>query len=422
DTAATLIQRFAGGTVTKNIIDVHPNPIQRKIIKLRPSRVSQLLGIPIEKNIIVSCLASIQIDLISEEMEQLVFQTPVFRHDLEIEVDLIEEVGRLLGYDKVPIKMNSTIVMDQILNSVEKTCNIIRNSLAARGLHETVTYSMTSKKNCESLKPDRDAIVILNPLNPEMSRMRTNLLCSLLEVTAYNLNRKNINNKFFEIGKVIFKNSTDTLPTERTVVAILVEGNYIPQSWNDNGQQVDFYIVKNIIESLRTSLSIKEFIYTPILDFHNTYYECESAVFSGPGISGTLGKIKNEISSQYSIKSAVYFAEIDITDYLQSQTVHSTYSTLPRFPAIERDFSFVMKEDILSSVISEEIYSTSELIKYVQPFDVYKGDNLNPGLKSITFSVKFRAEDKTLTDKSVEKICTKIISQMKSKYNIELRK
>lgn len=422
DTAAALIQRFAGGVVAKNVIDVHPKPVKTRQIKLRPSRVSRLLGIPIDKDTIISCLASLQIELISEEKEQLLFKTPVFRHDLELEVDLIEEVGRLYGYDKIPVKTSTSIIMDQSINTIEKVCNKIRTALAARGFHETVTNSMTSKKNCDALRPDKDAVVIINPLNPEMSRMRTNLLCSLLEVTAYNLNRKNINNRFFEIGKVIYKNTSDMLPTERTVVAMLIEGNYVPRSWKNNDQHVDFYILKNVVESLRTILAINTFTYTPLPDANDTYYSSESAACSGYGIRGTLGKIKNDITSQYSVKNAVYYAEFDITDYLQSKTVHAAYSTLPRFPAIERDFSFVMKDDILSSVISEEIYSTSELVKYVQPFDVYKGDNLKPGLKSITFSVKFRAEDKTLTDKNVEKICTKIISQMKTKYNIELRK
>ena len=422
DTAAEMIRRYAGGHVAKNVIDVYPHPIKPKKIPLIPSHVSRLLGVSLGTDTIKSILDSIQITFISEEKKRLFFQSPIFRHDLNQEVDLIEEIGRLYGYDNIPSIMNATIALDQKTNSLEKINNTIRHTLAAKGLHETVTHSMTSDKNCSNLRPDRKPILLLNPLNPDMSCMRTTLLGSLLEVTTYNNNRKNHHNRFFEIGKTMFKNNTSPLPTELDVVAILIEGDFIPSSWNNEKKPTDFYVLKHMVISLGQCLGIQKFTFKPIDPIQDTFFTIESAECFGLGVRGNFGKIKQEITTQYSIKTPVYYAEMDITEYLRSPIEDRTFASLPRFPAIERDFCFVMKDGMLASVITEEIYSCSGLIKYVQPFDMYQGDALGPGLKSITYSVHFQSDDRTLTDKSVKGICTTIISQMKSKYGVELRR
>lgn len=421
DTATELIRELAGGSVAKGVIDVYPNPIQKKQIMLRPSQVSRLLGVSIAKETIINLLSSIQIKLISENNGQLLFEAPLYRHDLELEVDLIEETGRLYGYDNIPTAMGASINMDKKMNHNEKIINTIRKSLAGRGLHETVTNTMTSKKNCQLLTPAIEPVVLLNPLNPEMSRMRTTLLGSLLEVTSYNHNRKNYNNCFFEIGKSFIKSANSKLPEEQEVVAILIEGDFLPASWNCPKQEANFYIIKGILESLRISLGIPALNYIPLENDTKSFFDTESAKLTGKGINGRIGEIKDNILKAFDIKTHLYYAEIDITDLLLQDIEQPLYSAFPRYPAIERDFCFVMDDGLLSSTISDEIYATSSFVETVQPFDVYRGKKLEAGMKSIAFSVHLRAEDRTLTDKEAEEICEKIISTMKSKYNAVLR-
>jgi phenylalanyl-tRNA synthetase beta chain len=421
DTAAEMIRQLAGGTVATGVIDEYPNPIPKKQIPLITSHVSRLLGLSLPKETIIQSLASLQIELISEDKEKLVFAAPQFRHDLQLEVDLIEEVGRLYGYDKIPVSMNALVPMDKKVNHVESITNTIRTSLAAVGLHETVTNSMTSEEKCALLTPETEAVVLINPLNPDMSRMRTTILGSLLDVTAYNLNRKNSNNRFFEIGKKYISRGANKQPSEPDILAILIEGDYCPASWNSKKQKLDFYILKGILKSLCMSLSIPAFKYSFIKEKDRTIFDTESASISGSSIKGVCGKLKENILQFFTIKTPVYYAELDISDLLKNGVEQSYYSPLPRYPAVERDFCFVMQEDLLSSAVTDEIYGLSELVESVTPFDVYRGEKLPAGMKSIAFSVYLRAEDRTLTDKEAEKLCNKIIATMKSKYKATLR-
>lgn len=420
DTAAEMIRELAGGSIAKGVIDTYPNPIPKKQITLRPSKVARLLGVSIEKDSIISLLSSLQIDFISENNEKLLFEAPQFRHDIELEVDLIEEIGRLHGYDNIPTEIESSVVMDHSLNPGEKIVNTIRKSLAGTGLHEAVTNTMTSEKKCTLLTPAIEPIELLNPLNPDMSRMRTTLLGSLLDITSYNINRKNSNNRFFEIGKSFIKRNNAELPDEPDIVAILIEGEYMPGSWNSGKQETNFYIIKGFVESLQTSLSLPEFTYTPLKDTHS-YFSKESAQVKGRGITGLLGKIRNEILESFSIKTPVYYAELDITELLKHGLEDPIYSQLPPYPAIKRDLCFVMEEKLLSSKISDEIYSLSDLVESVKPFDIYRGEKLTGSMKSIAYSIQLRAEDRTLTDEEAEDVCSNIINTIKSKFNAVLR-
>ncbi len=421
DMAADLICELAGGTVAKGVIDVYPHPIKKTQISLRPAQVSRLLGVPVEKETIIRSLASLGISCCNDTGEGLLFEAPHYRHDLKLEVDLIEEVGRLYGYDNIPARTDATVALDQKINHTEKNVDTIRKSLAAVGLHETVTNSMTSEKKCRLLTPDLDPVVLLNPLNPDMSRMRTTLLGSLLGVTAYNINRKNTNNGFFEIGKKYINRGSGKQPDEPDTLAILLEGDFIPASWNTEKQALNFYILKGIIESLRISLGLPQCTYIQSPDTASGFYTSETSQIEGQGIDGYCGKIKQDILQSFDIKTPVYYAELIITDLLTRGTEQPHYTSLPRYPAIERDFCFVMDEKLPSATISDEIHGLSELVESVRPFDVYRGEKLLSGKKSIAFSVFLRAEDRTLTDKEAEKVCEKIISTAKSKFNAVLR-
>lgn len=421
DTAAEMIRQLAGGTIAKGVIDECPKPIEKRKISLRPLQVTRLLGVTIPKETIISSLSSIGIELLSGGNDQLTFEVPTYRHDLVQEVDLIEEAGRLFGYDNIPAGMNAVVSMNTQKNHVEFLTNTIRTSLAAQGLNETVTNSMTSEMKCTLLTPEAEAVVLLNPLNPDMSRMRTTILGSQLDVIAYNLNRKNTNNRIFEIGRKFIGQGINKQPLEPETLSIVLEGDFYPASWNSKKQVLDFYILKGILASLCRSLSIPEFTYSTLTKGRAGYFEAESAQISGTDITGVCGKVKTEILKSFGIKSTVYYAEIIISDLLKNGLGQLQYSALPRHPAVERDFCFVMKEGLLSATVTNEIYGLSELVEKVTPFDVYRGEKLPAGKKSIAFSVHFRAQDRTLKEDEAESLCEKIITTMKSKYEATLR-
>jgi phenylalanyl-tRNA synthetase beta chain len=423
DTAAALVKEVAGGEVAQGLIDAHPKKLEQRRICLRPAQASRLLGIPVDRQMCIDTLAALNVTLIDQTNDCLTFTAPLYRHDLEIEADLIEEVGRMYGYDNIPTKLTAAITIGKRRNPVDSLLDTLRKALAFSGLRETRTNSMTSEKRVKLLTPTIEPVAIRNPLNPDMALLRTTLLGSLLEVTTYNLNRKNSNNRFFEISKTFSRNPDPQapLPRERDVVAILIEGNYLPQSWNAPAAGVNFWILKGLLEELAAHLGLQGFSYAAMTE-KSSYFDTECAAVSWQdGIQGTMGKVKAEILKAFDIKSDVYYAELDITGLLQKQLPQARYTALPRVPAVERDFAFVMAEDILSSEIAAEIAAVSELVKSVAPFDVYHGEKLGAGLKSIAYSVHLRAADRTLNDKEADEVSKQIIARVQQKFNATLR-
>lgn len=418
DTAAYLINETSGGQVASGRIDQYPEKLSLRTIKIRPSKTSRVLGVNFTLEQILSFLNSLGFTCAVESSDLISCTVPLFRHDITIEEDLIEEVGRMYGYDNITPSETAEVYLNKSLPVVERVTDKIRSALTFFGLHEIVTNSMTSEKLRNLLTPQISPVVLLNPLNPDMAQMRTTLAGSMLEVLSYNLNRKNLNNHFFEVGKVFSQSSSGTM--ERQVIGILIEGNYWVQNWNTTAIPCSYYILKGIIEAFAVHTGLADFTFDSLTD-QQFIWGHETARVNNGLIKGTAGKISENICDYFDIKSSSYYAELDITTLLQSSLPQPGYKQLPRFPALERDFCFVMADELKSSEISDEIYNISSLIEEVTPFDLYRGEKLGVGRKSIAFSVKIRSVEKTLTDKDAEGICSAIVSTVQSKFGAQLR-
>ena len=265
------------------------------------------------------------------------------------------------------------------------------------------------------------------------------MLGSSLEIIAYNINRKNLDNRYFDIGRTYVMISGQDLPEERDVLAIAIGGNFFVKSWNNvDGIKADFYVLKGILDKLGADIGLGALNYFSGTEAHpyycgtignsnvGTVYQCGDAQWCSISSSGknlgTIGRIQNSTCSAFDIKDPVLYAELDITDFLSAQLPPVTYKQLPKYPALERDFCFVLKETVRSSEISQEILSLSPLVEDVTPFDVYRGEKLGPGLRSIAFSVRLRSAERTLVDKEGEDVCRNIVSTMEKKFNATLRK
>lgn len=422
DTAAALLEELAGGTVAEGRIDVCPEQLEPKKIPLRTEKVAQVLGVSIPEERVLSFLRSLQIDCTPENNGTITCTVPLFRHDITIEEDLIEEVGRLYGYDNIPPSESMHLSLLRTLPEVERITDTIRSALAFGGLHEAVTNSMTSSGKCSLVTPDATPVALMNPLNPDMALMRTSLLGSLLDITAYNRNRRNMNNRFFEIGKV-FHRDPDGNCIERTVIAMLIEGDIWGNTWNSPAQPVSFYVLKGIIEAFSAHVGFSGCIFSRSADGVPGYYGPEAAsVEIGTVIKGYAGVISGKIAAAFEVKSTVCYAELDIAGLLSKGALPArSYTPLPRYPALERDFSFVMPEELSSSKIIETVRPLSGLIEEIYPFDVFRDEKLGSGRKSITFNVRFRSPEKTLADNDVEKLCDRIITTLENEYDVQLR-
>jgi len=423
DTAAELMRDLGGGEIVSGKIDEYPRPCEGKKISIRPAQASRLIGVPFTADTIKGHLSGLEFTCISDSAEQLDFVVPYFRHDVTIEADLIEEVGRLHGYDNLPVKDSGFVPLNQSPNKSESKIDTIRKSLAFFGLNEIVTNSMTSEANRQKLTPDVEPVRMLNPLNPEMSQLRTNLLGNHLQIIHYNNNRKNVHCRLFEVGRVFKHKEHDVLPEERLCIAISLEGEYFEKNWESSGIKSSFYILKGLLESFATHARLGAFTfekYSKTAD--NPFFSHEAATLhTKSGTTGYCGMVRSDLLQSFDISQQVVFACLDITDYISAAPRTATYQSIPKFPAVERSFAFIMPDTMEADVISREIYSISSLVRSVVPFDLYQGEKIDSGKKSLAFSVKLQSDEKTLGEQEATDISDRIIAAMQEKHSVSLR-
>ncbi len=421
DTAAELIRELGGGEVAVGRIDAQPRPMPRRNITLRLPQVKRILGIEVDAAQARAYLEGLGMACTAEDGPSLTFDIPLLRHDIEQEVDLIEEIGRLYGYDTIPTSEYAEVNLTTVLDPVEKRSDTLRNALAYFGLNELVTNTMTSDKLRAALTPDREPVRLVNPISPEMAQMRTTLLGSHLQVLAHNLNRKSVGNRYFELGSVYIPHGGRKLPDEHTVLGIIIEGDYVAGAWHTPAVQADFFVLKGVLEHA-AALGEMGVLHYERCPEEVVWYEDEAAaVRSDKGVSGVAGKVRREILDRFDIKSTVYYAELNIEPLLHRRPALKQFQELPRFPAVERDFAFVMPEATTAAAIAERIHGISALVETVTPFDVYRGEKLAKGTKSIAFSVCLRSRERTLTDQEAEEVSRAIVEDLKTALGVELR-
>jgi phenylalanyl-tRNA synthetase beta chain len=421
ETAAELARRLGNGVVAHGLIDANPATVALRRIKIRPDRAARILGVDIGAERITSMLESLGIKQAGGQNGTLEFIAPAWRHDLGIEADLIEEAGRMYGYDAIPASQTAFVDMTRSVNPARSIIDTLRKSLAFSGFNEAITNSMTSAKLAALLKPQAAQVLLKNPLNPDMAVMRTSLTPGLLGAIAHNLNRKNRNNRFFEIGKIFIASGTDTLPEEKDCIGIVMEGSAEPAFWAQKEKPADFYILKSVVETCVAQSGARNPVWTAVDSAADMLTEESGQVVFDNGITGVAGRIKPEICSSFDIDSQVFYAELDFSSLLSTQIKTPRYSVLPRHPAVERDLCFVMAESIPSGAPASLMRSISNMVECAEPFDVYRGDKLGAGIKSIAYAIRLRAPDRTLTDTESDAVCGQIISAMKDNFKATLR-
>ncbi len=422
DTAARLISDTSGGETLKGMIDEYPEPLNSTLINLRPEKVNSILGTSIPTERMVSLLESINIIKTEGDENGMVFSAPPYRYDLSIEEDLIEEVGRLYGYDNIDIPESTEIHFSGISDfNQDKVKNRLRGYLSSRGLCEAVTNSIVSEEKNRITAPGREPVRITNPLNPAMECMRTSMLPSLLDAAALNLNRGNKDIRLFECGRAYYENrDNNRLPAESERLAILLEGAVAPEWWNSKQIPVDFYVLKSFTQGIASLVSEKKGFKYSLIEDSDMPFSNEAASFEGGSVKGVMGRIKGEVLKKFQIKSVIYYAEIDITELTHKGFPEVRYKELPRYPSMERDLCFIVPQEVLTEELTAEFYKVSDLVREVNLYDVYKGDKIESGRKSMTFSLSLQAPDRTLKDSDAEKVCNKIIKKAEKEFGARL--
>jgi phenylalanyl-tRNA synthetase beta chain len=346
---------------------------------------------------------------------------------LEREIDLIEEIARMDGYEKIPLTLPKGPPSPEERGRESILERGIVERLLQHGYHEVVTYSFTSPVSSDSigLRPDdprRNPLRILNPLAEDLSALRTSLIPGLLETARYNVTRKNFNLRIFELKKIYLPQEGKRLPQEVKYLAGLAMGTDQDPHWASSPRPIDFYDVKGCVEDLLETLQIKEIRFDRTEDTPYLHPGKASRVLCGKEVLGVLGEIHPDVLSTYDIDGKSYLFELNFELMVKGAEDKKRFRHLPKFPAVYRDLSLVIRDDLEVEKVAEAIWNFHQpFIDEVNLFDLYRGAPISEGKKGISYRIRYQANDRTLTDEEVNRYHEKIILQLKEIFQAELR-
>ncbi|MBO8158607.1 phenylalanine--tRNA ligase subunit beta [Thermosyntropha sp.] len=420
--AAYLIQELAGGEVVGGIVDVYPSPVENKKIKLRTDRVNYLLGTELTPDEVKEYISRLGFKI--EDVEAgFIVEVPTYRPDISVEVDLIEEIARLYGYDKIPAGLPSGNTTLGGLNPYQAFRENVR-TIMAESLYEVVNYSFISPAYFDRLMLSEDSIYrrtvkVANPLSEEQSVMRTLLLPGLLENLSRNFARKNSNLAFFEIGAVFYPTESG-LPEEKLKLGAAVSGSS-EINWLKHKLAMDFFFLKGIVEDMLRRLGINdyEFRRTAHPSFHPGR---TAAVYCSGEEIGIIGEIHPEVGANFDLRDRVCAFEFDLDKLFALSGRKMMMESITKYPAVERDIAVLLKSDITAGQAVQVIKESDDtILKEVVVFDLYTGEQVKEGYKSMAFRLKFQSNERTLTENEVNEKVNLILSNLEKKLGAVLR-
>ncbi len=425
--ATQLIQELAGGRVVEGIVDIYPVPIKPNPIYLSVKKIHQVLGKEVSAKQVKGYLKDLELEVQEQDDDALMVIPPTFRGDLEREIDLIEEVARLDGYENIPITIPQGPPSSEGRSKEFVMERKVVDTLIYHGYHEVITYSFTSPTSSDILgfppnDPRRQYLRILNPLTEDFSVMRTTLLPGLMETVRYNVSRKNSNLKLFELKKVFLPQGGEKLPEEVKFLAGVAMGFDRDPHWGFSQRPVDFYDIKGCVEDLFDALQIKEAKFNKAEDNPYLHPGKASRVILNQEVVGILGEVHPRVLGHYEVQERVYLFEMDFSKMVKWAGGERRFQSLPKFPAVYRDLSVVVDQALEAERVMETIRNFPQpFIEGVTLFDIYQGPPIPEGKKGVSYRIRYQAKDRTLTDEEVNQYHEKILSRLKEVFQLDLR-
>ncbi len=419
--AALLITEIAGGKITSDLIDEYPNKIEDSQVFLSFDKTYKLIGQEIPKETIKSILSALEIKVNNITETGLGLTIPAYRNDVQREVDVIEEILRVYGYNNIGItnKLNASISNTSKFEN-HKIENIVANQLVGQGFYEIMTNSLTTDKYnsiSEQLDPDNN-VKILNPLSTDLSIMRQSLIFSGLETLAFNINRQQSDLKLFEFGKTY--HDFDDQKEEFNHLSILITGNKTEKRWNSKKTEVGYFYLKGLVTGIFDRLGIKKFKSLPL---SNDIFSEGQQLSVGKHSLVEFGSLKTNALNTFGISQNVFCANFNWNNLLKVINQNTIkFKDISKYPEVKRDLSLLIDEDITF----EKLYklakqSENNYLKDINLFDVYRGDKLENGKKSYSISFTLQDNKQTLKDSQIDKIMSKIQKRFESELGAELR-
>ena len=414
--AALLIREIAGGYITSEIVDLFPKKPQERQVFLTFNKINSLIGQEIPRDTIKSILSSLEIRINNVTESGLGLTIPTYRVDVTREVDVIEEILRVYGYNNIDFKekLNASIAKTSRFENY-RIQDVVGNLLASKGFYEIMTNSLVA--NTMSSEED-GAVQMLNPLSSDLSVLRTSMLHSGLQTVSYNHNRQKTDLKLFEFGKTYHK--VDGAYQENQHLALFVSGDRTQSSWAVAPKKSEFFYLKGIVENVFERLGVRDLDTQPL---GNADYSEGISYTKNDMVLVSLGLVSRAVLKQFDIKQEVFYADLNWDALLKLvSTQNVVFKEIPKFPEVTRDFALLLDESVSFQKVYDIAWKTErKLLKKVNLFDVYTGNNLPEGKKSYAVSFTLMDEKKTLTDKQIDKIMGKLLAQYQKELGAELR-
>ena len=418
--AALLIQEVAGGEITSDVIDIYPKKVEDFPVFLNFEKTAKLIGQELPKEIIKKILASLDIKVTSVTDAGLGMIIPSYRVDVQREIDVIEEILRVYGYNNINFtkKLNAT-VSNSSRTEDYKLQNIIATQLNSLGFNEMMANSLTSPdyvQLSEMLKEEHN-VTMLNPLSNDLSTMRQSLLFSALEAVSYNINRRNSDLKLFEYGKSYHKLEEDFV--ENKHLSLTVSGNRNAESWTNPQAKSDFFLFKSYVTSILSRLGIEKTKNQPVT---SDVFAEGIALTVGTETLVEFGTLKKSILKHFDIKQEVLYADFNWASVLKLVSTKIKFTDIPKYPEVRRDLALLVDDAVaFESVYKIAIQTEKSLLKDINLFDVYQGKNLPEGKKSYAVSFTIQDNSKTLTDEQIDKVMSKLQKNFENELGAVLR-
>lgn len=419
--AALLLQEVADGEVASAVIDIYPNPIEGYTVELNYNRLFAMMGLQIAKDDVKKIITALDIKIVAEDENDLHLMVPAFKVDVRREVDVMEEVMRIYGFNKIPLpkKLNASPVNykgQERFQYKEK----LAQYLVAQGFNEMWANSLTKSLYAEWNDKEVQAVKLLNPLSADLNAMRTTLLFSALEVVQYNSNRRNDDLKLFEFGNV-YQHAGEKF-IEDQMLCITLAGSRTGQSRFGSSLQNSVYFLKSLVHNIFKTVNITNI--KEKTDATSSNFQLLIEMYAGKENIGRYGLLKKSLLKKFDIESEVYYAEINFDKVVRLANASKVVITdIPKYPEVKRDLSMLLDKAVQYEALERLAFETErKYLKRVNLFDVYEGKNIPNNKKSYALSFTLYDEEKTLQDKEIDKVMNKLMDNFEKKLGAEIRK
>jgi len=416
--AASLLCQF-GGKVSKGLIDVYPKPRKPKSVVLRHRRIADLLGVEVPADFVPCLLADLGFRVEESQKGTWIAEVPSFRVDIEREADLIEEIARFYGYDKIPSEPTPVRSLEPQANRKRERVQKLRQALLHHGFDEVINFSFSDPEKEAAMASGREPVALLNPLSVRTATMRTTLMMGLLENAARNLNRGLEGVHIFEAGVVYFRH--DEAYCEQLSLGLLATGRLGEPHWQSRPEETDLFVLKGAVEAVMTTLRAEPFSFEEAVHPFFAPGAALALVYKGEKV-GFLGVLRKALTDLYSVEGTVYAAEIDLAGLMEKQPKPFVFAPVPKFPGAVRDLSFLVDRKLPWRDVRQVLSKLSvPILEGFELTDRFSGPSVPPDKVSLSVRFRYRSAQRTLLAEEVDKAQQEVVGHLKSALNATLR-